>query len=302
MKIAILADIHGNVPALEAVLADVATQAVDRVVVNGDMVNRGPRGSDVMRRLADEDVAYTLGNHDDLMRKWIERDEDLPASWFDDPFWRATGWCAERLQRDGWIEVLRDLPLTHPIAEPAAGDVLVSHGSPRHYREGYGRYLDERAMSAIVDMHPARVFVGSHTHRPLARQWGGRLFLNTGAVGTPFNGDPRSQYLILRSDGRRWHPEFRAVPYDRDAALRAFHDTGFLEEGGLSARIFYAELVHARSYLTPFQMWAERRGVSCNEATWRQYREAFAERFEDVVEPEGGPVRTDVAIRRETGT
>ena len=302
MKLAILADIHGNLPALEAVLADVAAQAVDRILVNGDMVNRGPLGGEVMRSLVEEDVAFTLGNHDDLMRKWVDRDGDLPASWYDDPFWRATGWCAERLQREGWIDVLRDLPLTLEVGDRTAGGVLVSHGSPRHYREGYGRYLDERAMGAIVEQHPARVFVGSHTHRPLARRWGGRTFLNTGAVGTPFNGDPRAQYLILTSESGRWRPEFRAVPYDRDAALAAFHDTGFLDEGGLSARIFYAELVHARSYLTPFQMWAERRGIACDEVSWERYREAFADRFEDVVEPEGGPDRSGVVVRRETGT
>ena len=301
MKIAILADIHGNLPALEAVLADLAEQAVDRVVVNGDMVNRGPRGGDVMRRLADEDVAYTLGNHDDLMRKWVDRADDLPAEWFDDPFWRATGWCAERLDREGWIDVLRDLPLTLEVADPEAGDVLVSHGSPRHYREGYGRYLDERAMGAIVEHHPASVFVGSHTHRPLARRWGGRTFLNTGAVGTPFNGDPRAQYLVLTSESGRWQPEFRAVPYDRDDALAAFHDTGFLDEGGLSARIFYAELLHARSYLTPFQMWAERRGVTCDEASWTRYRKEFADRFQEAVEPESDRGRAGV-VRPEIGT
>lgn len=301
MSLAILADIHGNVSALEAVLADAAGQRVERVIVNGDMVNRGPGGVAVMRRLADAGLPCTLGNHDDLMRKWVDRDDDLPPSWFHDPFWRATGWCAERLDEEGWVDVLRELPLTLEVPDEDAGAVLVSHGSPRDYREGYGRYLDERALDAIVDEHPARVFVGSHTHRPLVRRWSGRTFLNTGSVGTPFNGDPRAQYLILRVEDGRWRPEFRAVPYDRDAALAAFHDSGFLAEGGLSARIFYAELLHARSYLTPFQLWAERRGTTCDEASWQRYREEFAERFEDPGASGGADLRA-AGVTRAPGT
>ena len=91
MRVAILADIHGNLQALEAVLEDVARLAVDRMVVNGDMVNRGPNNPAVMACLAQTEATMTLGNHDDLMTKWVDRDPDLPPSFFEDPFCEGIG-------------------------------------------------------------------------------------------------------------------------------------------------------------------------------------------------------------------
>lgn len=279
MRLAILADIHGNLQALDAVLADVEDAGADRVVVNGDMVNRGPNNLAVMERLTDARLTMTLGNHDDLMRKWVEHDPDLPPAWFDDPYWQGTAWCAEQLDHAGWIDTFRDLPMTAHPAPETAPSVLVSHGSPRHYREGYGRHLSDETLSEILEMHPAEVLVGSHTHRPLERRWSRYLILNTGAVGAPFNGDPRAQYLLLTLENGRWTPEFRQVPYDRNAALAAFHETGYLDEGGLSAHIFYAELEHARSFFVPFWMWSEEQELGKDEESWALFREAFPQRF-----------------------
>jgi predicted phosphodiesterase len=271
-SLAVLADVHGNLPALEAVLEDVAAASPDRVVVNGDLVNRGPEGVAVLERVAATGWRGTLGNHDDLVRMWIERDPALPAAWFDDPFWRSTGWCAERLDEAGWLPWLAALPMTVALEPPGAPRVLVSHGSPRHYREGYGRHLTDAAISEIVEMHPYDVLVGSHTHRPLERRWGGHLVLNTGAVGTPFTGDPRAQYLLLRREGDAWRPQFRRVPYDRAAALAAYETSGYLAGGGLSARIHWLEAATARSFLVAFLMWCEEEGVARDEAGWARFR------------------------------
>lgn len=279
MRLAVIADIHGNLHALEAVLADVVRSQVDALVVNGDLVNRGPNNEAVLERVRDLDAPITLGNHDDLMRKWVKRDPDLPAEWFDDPFWRGTAWAAERLERSGWIDALTRLPMTHRIDLVGAPSVLISHGSPRHYREGYGKLLSDESLEEIVRFEPADVLVGSHTHRPLLRRWGGHLVLNSGAVGAPFNGDEHAQYLLLTLRGREWLPEFRRVPYDRDGALRAFETTGFLEQGGLSAHIFYQELLHASSFLTPFLIWSSQAGLGQTWESWRRFTASFASRF-----------------------
>lgn len=271
-RVAVLADVHGNLPAFEAVARDVEALAPDRVVVNGDMVNRGPAGPEVLAAIAAREWTMTLGNHDDLMRMWIERDPGLPARWFDDPFWRATGWCAQRVAAAGWLPVIDRLPMTVAI-EPSDGpSVLISHGSPRHYREGYGRHLAEEAISEIVEMHPYDLLVGSHTHQPLERWWGPHRILNSGAVGTPFNGDPRAQYLILeRSEEGGWTHAFRQVEYDRDTALEAYEASGYLSDAGLSARIFWVELATARSWMVPFMMWTETTGTPRDEDGWRGF-------------------------------
>ena len=279
LKLAVIADIHGNLQALEAVLADIRKQGITQVIVNGDMVNRGPSNVEVMERVTAEGLPMTLGNHDDLMRKWVDRDTDIPSAWFEDPFWEGTAWAARGLEKAGWIDALRTLPMTHAVTPEGSPSLLLSHGSPRHYREGYGKFLTDADIEGIIQATPADVLIGSHTHSPLERRWGPYLVLNTGAVGTPFNGDPRAQYLVMHLQNEEWTHEFRAVPYDRAGALEAFKTKGLLEEGGLSARIFYEELLCARSFLTPFLMWTEKQGAPQNEETWARFKKTFADRF-----------------------
>ena len=279
MKLAVLADIHANRYALEAVLKDVAAQGVDHTVVNGDFVNRGPDNVAVLERVWDEGYSLVLGNHDDLMRKWTRRSPDLPAEWFGDPFWDATAWSAAQLEAAGWTDKLADLPMTHRVELEHAPSLLVSHGSPRHYREGYGSRTPVETLSEILQMHPADILVGSHTHQPLDRAWGGHRVLNTGAVGAPFNGDPRAQYLVLKLENGDWRTDFRRVPYDRRPALTAFETSGLLAECGLSARIFYEELKNARSYLTPFWMWTEKKNLERDLVTWERFQREFPDYF-----------------------
>lgn len=282
MKIAIIADIHANLPALEAVLEDVAAQGAERILVNGDLVNRGPSNAEVVRWLLDSGAEATLGNHDDLMRMWIERDPVLPAAWYDDPFWASTGWSARALRDAKLIHELRRLPMTLRVDLADAPSLLLAHGSPRHYREGYGKHLTDRDISEITQMHPAEVLIGSHTHQPLRRQWGRYLVLNTGSVGSPFDGDLRAQYLLLELRDGRWEPEFRRVPYDHARALARFRESGLLDGGGLSAEIFFQELLHGRSYLVPFLMWSEEHGRAHDESAWHDFRACNSNRFRPV--------------------
>lgn len=285
MRLAVLADIHANRYALEAVLADVAAQGVEQLVVNGDLVNRGPDNLAVLERLWPLGCLKTLGNHEDLMLKWSVRAPDLPASWFGDPFWRATAWSAAQLEAAGWLPELATLPMMHWLEFAPGTSLLIAHGSPRHYREGLSERLPDEMLSEILQMHPADVLVGSHTHSAMLRRWGQHLVLNTGAVGAPFDGDPRAQYLVLELRGGRWRAEFRRVAYDRRPALEAFETSGLLEEGGLSAHIFKLELQNARSYLTPFWMWSEEQGLPQDWASWERFQQAFPARFRPPEEP-----------------
>lgn len=280
-----IADIHANLPALEAVLKDIDSLGVKDVIVNGDMVNRGPSNVEVLERLQDchKVSATTLGNHDALMWMWIDHDPELPSLWFEDAFWDGMAWPARQLERAGKIDLLRELPMMYRRDDPGLPHLLVAHGSPRHYREGYGAYLEDAVFAEIIAAFPADVYIGSHTHRPFEHRVSGTLILNTGAVGAPFNGDPRAQYLLLHPDRGSWRPEFRAVPYDRTAALGAFETSGYLEEGGLSARIFYEELRLARPLYMLFWGWAEEKGRDKDWPSWELFKRAYAERFQAVL-------------------
>ncbi|PZA06293.1 MULTISPECIES: metallophosphoesterase [unclassified Meiothermus] len=278
MRLAILSDIHGNLPALEAVLADLEGLDADLVVVNGDLVNRGPANREVIERmwgLAQRDkLRFTLGNHDDLVLGWARRDPRL-FELYDDPLFVSTGWVASQLQPEH-LEWIAALPYQIHLEELG---LRIAHGSPRHYREGYDERLPDTAIAEIVQEYPARTLVGSHTHRPYVRQQGGTLVLNSGAVGSPFNGDPRAQYMLLEISPEQTRWEFRQVPYDLEAALRAFHDSGLLEEGGLGAYLFYLELQTARSLLTPFWLWANAHQLPHDWEAWQLFQRAHPERF-----------------------
>lgn len=278
MHIAVFGDIHGNLPALEAVLADLEGLDVDLVVVNGDFINRGPSNPEVIEWMwALERTGrfrFTLGNHDDLVLRWARRDPSL-FDLYDDPLFISTGWAANQLKAEH-LEWIAALPYQVYLEELG---VRIAHGSPRHYREGYDDRLSDTAIQEIVQEYPARTLVGSHTHRPYQRSQSGTLVLGSGAVGSPFNSDPRAQYMLLEVSPDEIHWEFRQVSYDVDAALRAFHDSGLLEQGGLGAHLFYLELQTARSLLTPFWLWALANQLPRNWESWRLFQQAFPERF-----------------------
>ncbi len=279
--IAVIADVHANVPALEAVLADIAEQGADEIIINGDLVNRGPGNAEVVERALNVPnlSAATLGNHDDLMCKWVDRDPDIPELWFEDTFWYGMAWPAQQLLAAGQIGALRELPMTYRDERQGLPNLLFSHGSPRHYREGYASHLGDQTFCEIAAQYPADVFIGSHTHRPFDHRVGHYQILNTGAVGAPFNGDPRAQYLLLHPRDGTWQPEFRAVPYDQSAALRAFETSGYLEAGGLSARIFYDELRLSRPLYMMFWEWTEARERPKDWSSWNAFQKGHAERF-----------------------
>lgn len=282
MKIAIIADIHANIHALDAVLADIIRRQVDEIIVNGDLVNRGPNNLDVLQRLHDEEYTFIMGNHDDLIRLWSTRDPQLPAEWFDDPFWSAIAISAAEVAESGYNDFLASMKMQHRINLDGMPEILITHGSPRHYRDGYAPYSPEEIFTYTIENAPADIYIGSHTHRAWQGRYGGKIFLNTGAVGTPFNRDPRAQYLILEERDSDWHFEFCAVDYDRQAALDEFSRNGYLKNGGLSGYIFREELKYSRPIFDPFYRWAVKENVTKD---WKAWEEFIAQHPEMLVLP-----------------
>nr|WP_245557548.1 metallophosphoesterase [Deinococcus peraridilitoris] len=280
MRLAIIADVHGNKPALDAVLADVRLVGADRLIVNGDVVNRGPDGVAVMEDLLAQGAQFTLGNHDALMNLWHDRDPEIPTEWFHDPFFASFSWCANELSRAGLLQEFTRWPMTLRVDVPGAPSVVVAHGTPDHYREGIGRRMSEARMGQLLDESAADVLVGSHTHVPGEWRLGSKLLINTGAVGAPFNRDARAQYLLLRLQGDCWQPEIRFVPYDLSAVLRNYEESGLLSHGGLSAHIFREELPAAYPIYARFWEWVEGENRAKDWNAWRE--------FERIVLPQYG--------------
>lgn len=251
-RIAILADIHANLPALEAVIDDIARQGVDEVLVGGDLVGRGPQGTAVVERVRELGWPSVRGNHEDYLLSFVHG--DVPAEWLETEEWAASRWMADELATHS-AELIAALPFS--LTSRVAPELRLVHGSPRSNCEGIGSWTPDDD----VDAHLARIeeplLVCAHTHRPMERRLERGLVVNVGSVGLPFNGDWRAQYAILTRDDAGWQAEFRAAPYDRDALLAHYEASGFLADGGVTAALLRIEVERARPYLVPFLKWAQ---------------------------------------------
>jgi predicted phosphodiesterase len=220
MRIAVLCDIHGNLPALEAVLAEVELLDVDAIVVGGDVVP-GPfmaETVDRLRALGDR-ARFVMGNGD---REVVEAFDagTPPADADDSQFARFTAWAASRLGREhrdflaGFEPVVR-LPVDD------VGPVLFCHGSPRSDTEIITQLTPpERLRPMLASVAEATVVCG-HTHHQFALELDGKRVLNAGAVGMPYQGAAAAFWLLLGPE-----VDMRRTDYDVDGALDALRAAG----------------------------------------------------------------------------
>ncbi len=205
MRIAVLADIHGNLPALEAVLADVAVTDADLTMICGDVAS-GPlpiETLDVLRALPR--ARFVRGNADRGLVTAFDG-EKLPR--LPGP---AVDWCAAQLSREH-----RDFlaSFTEPVSidVEGLGRVLFCHGSPRSDEEMMtAETLDSRLREFLSGVE-ADVVVCGHTHMPFDRVVDGVRIINPGSVGMPY-GDPGAFWAMLGPG-----VAFRRTDYDREAA------------------------------------------------------------------------------------
>ena len=204
LTIAVIADIHGNGPALEAVLEDLERVAPDEILVGGDLVGRGPEGSRVVRRIADLGWPSVRGNHEDYLLDF--RRKKVPTEWFETDEWAASRWMAEELGTED-ADYIAALPFS--MTSCLAQEVRLVHGSPRSNNEGIGPWTADEELEEHLRSIEESVLVCGHTHRPLTRRLGPGLVVNVGSVGLPFNRDRRAQYTLLHRTGTRWEVELR---------------------------------------------------------------------------------------------
>jgi diadenosine tetraphosphatase ApaH/serine/threonine PP2A family protein phosphatase len=214
--LAVLYDIHGNLPALEAVLGDAEGAGAQRFLLGGDYALFGPWPYETVRRLHDLDAAVWIRGNGE---RWTA----APASAPDDELVRSAI-EASREELGGAVDELAALPEQYVTATER-----FCHGSPlsdvRSFLPEPGDDEDE----LLADAHEQRVVFG-HTHLQFRRPdaGGGLELVNPGSVGMPFDGDPRAGYALIGDDGQL---ELRRVEYDheRSAAQVAERFPGFGE-------------------------------------------------------------------------
>lgn len=268
--IAILADIHGNVPALDAVLADLDRVEPDEVLVGGDLVGRGPEGAEVVRRIAGRGWRSVRGNHEDYLLDF--RRQRVPDSWWHEEVWAAARWMAADLDAESELWIAQ-LPLELE-AESAPGLRLV-HGTTSSNNRGLGPWTPDDTLEQELLVARRSLLVCAHTHRPMIRETRRGKVVNVGSVGLPFNRDRRAQYGLFRQAGGGWRVELRQVGYDLDRTLGVYRESGFLEQGGITARLLERELREAAPFLVPFLAWCEARGSAPDEQDLPSFLQAY---------------------------
>ena len=273
-RIAVIADIHGNLPALRAALADIEQAAPDQVIVAGDVINRGPQSKECLDLVREMGWPVIYGNHEDYVLKFA--DASAPEEWNGD-WWLPTRSVAQVELTADDLAYLKALPLYHVVDVPGLPAIRIVHGSLRALNEGLGFWMSDERLIAAVGASPQPIVIGAHTHRPFNRRVARWWALNPGAVGVPFNGNPAAQYLILTAQNGDWQADFRAVPYDRSPVYAAWERTGHLERS-MAAQVFKYEVETATFHLMSYIEFCETRGLPLNAmASFAQYRGATAD-------------------------
>lgn len=218
MRIAALYDIHGNLPALEAVLDDVRRATVDVVVVGGD-VFPGPMARDALALLRALSIPtqFILGNGDREVFDWRagKRSPSLP-----EPLWPVMQWSAEQLDDDD-ATTIGAWPATLAIDAGPRGRVLFCHATPRNDTEIFTVQTPEQALAPVFANSGAPIVVCGHTHIQFDRMVGPTRVLNAGSVGMPFQ-EPGAYWLLLGSE-----VELRRTEFDLEAAAARIRGTTY---------------------------------------------------------------------------
>jgi putative phosphoesterase len=217
MRIAALYDIHGNLPALEAVLDEVAHEGVDRIVVGGDVVP-GPMPREALARLTGIGLptAFIHGNGEtDLLAELDGAESRVP-----EPFREAVRWSGTQLE-DGQVRFMRTWPLTLRASVPEVGDVLFCHATPASDNEIFTRLTVEEDVARMIAGTDADVVVCGHTHMQFDRTIGGVRVVNAGSIGMPF-GERGAFWLTIGPDVR-----LRRTEYDLAEAARSIRATAY---------------------------------------------------------------------------
>jgi predicted phosphodiesterase len=249
MQIAVLADIHGNLPALEAVASDLEQLNPDLVFVAGDFQNRGPNPREVTEFVAKSGWTLLRGNHEDYVISQSQKSDALNVT---DPYnWLPARWTAD-LTGD-FVDSIKQLPIATTLLGPDNLSIVVAHGSPRSNNEGFFPTTTEAKAREMIGNDPPGLLCVGHSHLPFVRQVNSTLLVNVGAVGFPFDGDRRASFGLITWDRDRWAVEIRRVEYSIEKVLEEFERVNFYQGAGPLSQLIRRELESARPHLTPFE-------------------------------------------------
>jgi putative phosphoesterase len=225
MSVAVITDLHANLPALEAALERIEELGVDAVYCGGDLVGYGPHPNEVCAVIEQRGTPTIYGNYDHAIGRDLE---DCGCAYVDqhdrELGQRSVDWTLAHTN-DAAKAFMRGLPfdLRFTVGD---SDVHLVHGSPRKVNEYLFEDKPARLYERLAAAEDADVLVFGHTHKPWIHEYGGVLFVNCGSVGKPKDGDARGAFAVLDEDGVR----IERVGYDAEAVAREVAAAGLPSE------------------------------------------------------------------------
>jgi putative phosphoesterase len=225
-RVAVITDIHANLPALESALADIEQRDVDGLYCGGDLVGYGPHPNEVCGLIEERAIPTIYGNYDYAIARDLEdcgcayvnaHDRELGE--------QSVAWTLAhtgRREKDFMARLPFDLRF-----EVGGRRIRLVHGSPRKVNEYLFEDKPARLYERLAAQSECDVLVFGHTHKPWIHTYGGVLFVNCGSVGKPKDGDPRAAYALLESGAPgEVRAEIRRVSYDAEAVAREVVSAG----------------------------------------------------------------------------
>jgi putative phosphoesterase len=218
-RAAVITDIHGNLPALEAALQTIDSAGIETIYCGGDLVGYGPHPNEVCALIEERGIPTIYGNYDYAIARELddcgcayrtEHDRELGQ--------RSVEWTLAHTDRRS-KDFMRALPFDLRF-EVGRNRVRLVHGSPRKVNEYLFEDKPARTFERIAEGADCDVLVFGHTHQPWVRAYGGVQFVNCGSVGKPKDGDPRAAFAVLELTVDRVVATIERVDYDADAVAR----------------------------------------------------------------------------------
>jgi len=248
MKIAVLADIHANLPALQTVVPHIDAWHPDAVVVAGDIVNRGPRPLECLQIIEErqrrDGWLVIRGNHEDYVINHSL--PNAPRSGPEFELYQSSYWTLNQL--NGQIESLVNMPFQISVETQDGGEIRTAHASMISNRDGIYPDTTDIYLRTQISPPPAAFCVG-HTHRPLIRRLDETLVVNVGSVGMPFDGDHRAAYAQLTWNAGCLQADIIRLDYDRERVERDYRETDFDPDAGPLSSLMMSEFRHSLGYL-----------------------------------------------------
>lgn len=220
-RVALIGDIHGNLPALDAVLAHVdADGGVDAIYNVGDSIGYGPFPGEVLDLLRRRRAVSILGNIDRKVLRFPEKEDLWRAKKRPEKF-AALGWAWEMLSPEARAYV-DGLPTTRRL-EVAGWTVMLCHGSPESLTESLFPDTPASRLRELAWLAEADCILCGHTHEAFTREIDSTWFINPGSVGRQNDGDPRARYTLLELTGTEVRSRHHVVDYDTQRVVDEIH-------------------------------------------------------------------------------